>query len=87
MIKCRHPVFEMTVAIFLKLLESRHESAGILFSDSNEFLEFNTMQPQLSFLPEEHESGRQILDELGIRDKVIWSCPFSPDRILFCQRS
>ena len=69
MIKRKYQVFEMTVATFSKLLESGHENAGILFSGSNEFLEFNTMPPQLSFLPEEHERGRKILEKLGIRDK------------------
>jgi len=69
MIKRRHPVFEMPVATFSKLLESGHENGGILFSGSNEFLEFNTMPPQLIFLPEEHESGRKILAQLGIGEK------------------
>lgn len=69
MIKRKHQVFEMTVATFSKLLESGHENAGILFSGSNEFLEFNTMPPQLTFLPEEHESGRKIPAQLGIGEK------------------
>jgi putative glycosyltransferase (TIGR04372 family) len=69
MIKRRLPVFEMTTGTFSKLLEAGHENCGILFSESNEFLEFNTIQPQLSFLPSEHETGKKILKQLGIHDK------------------
>ena len=66
MIKRRLPVFEMTMATFSKLIGSGHENCGILPSYSNEFLEFNTMLPQLSFLPEEQEAGEKILRQLGI---------------------
>ena len=69
MIKRRHPVFEMTMVTFEKLVEQGHENCGVLFSNSNEFLEFNTMPPQLSFLPAEHEAGEEILGKLGIYDK------------------
>jgi putative glycosyltransferase (TIGR04372 family) len=69
MIKRRLPVFEVTIATFLKLLESGHENCGIVPSDSNEFLEFNTLPPQLSFLPEEQEAGRKILNQIGIGDQ------------------
>ena len=69
MIKRIHPVFEMTMATFEKLIEQGHENCGVLFSDSNEFLEFNTIPPQLSFLPSEHEAGKEMLEALGIFDK------------------
>ena len=69
MIKRKHPVFEMTMATFSKLLELGHENSGMVPGDSNEFLEFNTMSPQLSFLPEEQEVGRKILKQLGIGDQ------------------
>jgi len=69
MIKRRHPVFEMTVATFSKLIKSGNENAGVLFSGTNEFLEFNTIAPQLSFLPDEHKAGRKILEQLGINDR------------------
>jgi len=69
MIKRRHQVFEMTTATFLKLIESGHENCNILYSASNEFLEFNTMRPQLSFLPEEQEAGKKIMKQIGIGDQ------------------
>lgn len=69
MIKRRHQVFEMTTMTFLKLIESGHENCNILYSGSNEFLEFNSMPPQLSFLPEEQEAGRKILKQIGIGDQ------------------
>ena len=69
MIKRKHPVFEMTKVTFEKLLEQGHENCQVLNSDSNEFVEFNTVPPQLSFLQAEHEKGEHILAQLGIHDK------------------
>ena len=68
MIKRKHPVFEMTQDTYLKLLNEGHEDAGVLYCGSNEFLEMNTMPPQLEFLPEEHVDGKKLLKELGIYD-------------------
>jgi len=68
MIKRRHQVFEITTMTFSKLVESGHENCGVLRSDSNEFLEFNAIPPQLSFLPSEHDAGKKILEQLGIYD-------------------
>lgn len=68
MIKRRYPVFEMTQDTYRKLLDQGHEDGGILYCGSNEFLEFNTIPPQLEFLPEEHILGKKILGELGIFD-------------------
>ena len=64
MIKRKHPVFEMTHDTYLKLLNEGHEGAGFLYCGSNEFLEMNTMPPQLEFLPEEHVDGKKLLKEL-----------------------
>ena len=69
MIRRKHPVFEMTQDTYLKLLKEGHEEGGVLHSGSNEFLEFNTIPPQLEFLPEEHVRGEKILEELGIYGK------------------
>ena len=69
MIRRKHPVFEMTQDTYLKLLKEGHEEGGVLNSGSNEFLEFNTIPPQLEFLPEEHVRGEKILEELGIYGK------------------
>jgi len=66
MIRRKHPVFEMTQDTYLKLLKEGHEEGGVLHSGSNEFSEFNTIPPQLEFLPEEHVRGEKILEELGI---------------------
>ena len=69
MIKRKHPVFEMTQDTYLSLLKEGHEDGGVLHSGSNEFAEFNTISPQLTFLPDEHAEGIKILEELGIHDK------------------
>ena len=69
MIKRKHPVFEMTQDTYRKLLNEGHEDGGVLHSGSNEFLEFNEIQPQLEFLPDEHVAGKEILVQLGIHDK------------------
>jgi len=37
-----------------------------LYSGSNEFWEFNNIEPQLSFTDAEFEEGQQLLDQLGI---------------------
>jgi len=69
MIRRKHPVFEMTQDTYRKLLNEGHEDGGVLHSGSNEFLEFNKIQPQLEFLPYEHVAGKEILVQLGIYDK------------------
>jgi putative glycosyltransferase (TIGR04372 family) len=69
MIRRKHSVFEMTQDTYLKLLKEGHEEGGVLHSRSNEFSEFNTIPPQLEFLPEEHVRGEKILEELGIYGK------------------
>lgn len=68
MIKRKHPVFEMTQDTYRKLLNQGHEDAGVLGPSFKDYLEINTMPPQLEFLPEEHTAGKKLLDELGIYD-------------------
>lgn len=68
MIRRKYPVFEMTQHTYRKLLNEGHEDGGVLYCGSNEFLEFNTIPPQLEFLPEEHAVGKTILERLGIND-------------------
>jgi len=69
MIRRKHPVFEMTQGTYRKLLDEGHEHGDILYSGSNEYAEFNAIQPQLQFLENEHEKGRKLLEALGINDK------------------
>ena len=66
MIKRRAVVHEVTLQEYQALIAQGNTDCGMLYSGSNEFWEFNNIEPQLSFTDEELEEGQQLLDEMGI---------------------
>ena len=66
MIQRRSVVHEVTLQEYQALVAEGNTDCGMLFSGSNEFWEFNNIQPQLSFTEAELEEGQQLLDQLGI---------------------
>jgi putative glycosyltransferase (TIGR04372 family) len=66
MIKRRAVVHEVTLQEYQALVAQGNKDCGMLYSGSNEFWEFNNIEPQLSFTNEELAVGQQLLDEMGI---------------------
>ncbi len=66
MIKRRAVIHEVTLIEYEALVAQGNDDCGMLFSGSNEFWEFNNIEPQLSFTDEELEVGQQLLNLMGI---------------------
>jgi putative glycosyltransferase (TIGR04372 family) len=69
MIKRRAVVHEVTFQEYQKLVAQGNSDCGMLHSGTNEFWEFNNIEPQLSFTDEEMEEGQQLLNQLGVHKK------------------
>jgi len=66
MIKRRAVVHEVTLKEYQALVAQGNSDCGMLFSGTNEFWEFNNIEPQLSFTDAELEQGEQLLNSMGI---------------------
>lgn len=66
MIKRRALVHEVTFQEYQKLVAQGNSDCGMLFSGTNEFWEFNNIEPQLTFTDAEIEQGQQLLNDMGI---------------------
>lgn len=66
MIKRRAVVHEVTFQEYQALVAQGNTDCGMLYSGSNEFWEFNNIEPQLSFTEAELEEGQQLLNKMGI---------------------
>lgn len=66
MIKRRAVVHEVTLQEYQALVAQGNKDCGMLYSGTNEFWEFNNIEPQLSFTNEELKMGQQLLDQMGI---------------------
>jgi len=66
MIQRRAVVHEVTLQEYQALASQGNTDCGMLYSGSNEFWEFNNIEPQLSFTDAELEQGQQLLDDMGI---------------------
>ena len=66
MIQRRAVVHEVTLQEYQALASQGNTDCGMLYSGSNEFWEFNNIEPQLSFTESELEEGQQLLNQLGI---------------------
>jgi len=66
MIQRRAVVHEVTLQEYDKIVAHGNTDCGLLSSASNEFWEFNNIDPQLSFTEAELEEGQQFLNEIGI---------------------
>ena len=66
MIRRRAVVHEVTLQEYQALASQGNTDCGMLFSGSNEFWEFNNIEPQLSFTEAELEEGQQLLNTMGI---------------------
>jgi putative glycosyltransferase (TIGR04372 family) len=66
MIQRRAVVHEVTLQEYQSLAAQGNKDCGMLYSGSNEFWEFNNIEPQLSFTEAELEEGQQLLNDMGI---------------------
>ena len=66
MIQRRAVVHEVTLQEYQALVAQGNTDCGMLFSGTNEFWEFNNIEPQLSFTDAELEQGDQLLNSMGI---------------------
>ena len=66
MIQRRAVVHEVSLQEYQSLAAQGNKDCGMLYSGSNEFWEFNNIEPQLSFTDAELEQGQQLLDDMGI---------------------
>ena len=66
MIRRRAVVHEVTLQEYQALVSQGNTDCGMLFSGSNEFWEFNNIEPQLSFTEAELEKGQHLLNKMGI---------------------
>jgi len=66
MIQRRAVVHEVTLQEYQALVAQGNTDCGMLYSGSNEFWEFNNIEPQLSFTDAELEQGQQLLNKMGI---------------------
>jgi putative glycosyltransferase (TIGR04372 family) len=66
MIQRRAVVHEVTLQEYQALVAQGNADCGMLYSGSNEFWEFNNIEPQLSFTDAELEQGQQLLNDMGI---------------------
>ena len=66
MIQRRAVVHEVTLQEYQALVAQGNTDCGMLYSGSNEFWEFNNIEPQLSFTDAELEEGQQLLNKMGI---------------------
>jgi putative glycosyltransferase (TIGR04372 family) len=66
MIQRRAVVHEVTLQEYQALVAQGNTDCGMLYSGSNEFWEFNNIEPQLSFTEAELEEGQQLLNKMGI---------------------
>jgi putative glycosyltransferase (TIGR04372 family) len=66
LIKRRAVVHEVTFQEYQSLVAQGNTDCGMLYSGSNEFWEFNNIEPQLSFTDEELAEGQQLLNTMGI---------------------
>jgi putative glycosyltransferase (TIGR04372 family) len=66
MIQRRAVVHEVTLQEYQALASQGNTYCGMLYSGSNEFWEFNNIEPQFSFTDAELEQGQQLLNDMGI---------------------
>jgi putative glycosyltransferase (TIGR04372 family) len=66
MIRRRAVVHEVTLQEYQALVAQGNTDCGMVYSGSNEFWEFNNIEPQLSFTDAELEEGQQLLNLMGI---------------------
>jgi len=66
MIQRRAVVHEVSLQEYQSLAAQGNKDCGMLYSGTNEFWEFNNIEPQLSFTDAELEQGQQLLNDMGI---------------------